>query len=134
MSYLAAYLAQADFLVSPRVKGKNTPMKIYSYLDSGKALLATNLPTHTQVLTEDVAMLAAPSPRDFSRGVLRLAEDRALRQKLGQAGKQLIAERHTYEAFRLSLDMLYDWLCAEITQEEGAHPIAKDTLTGPLHR
>lgn len=133
MSHLAAYLAQADFLVSPRVKGKNTPMKIYSYLDSGKALLATNLPTHTQVLTDDVAMLAAPSPRDFSRGVLRLAEDRALRQKLGQAGKQLIAERHTYEAFRVSLDTLYDWLCAEITHEEGAHPIAKDTITGPHH-
>ena len=41
---LAYYLAQADILVSPRIQGDNTPMKLYSYLDSGKALLATDLP------------------------------------------------------------------------------------------
>ena len=35
-------LRQADVLVSPRLKGLNTPMKIYSYLDSGSAVLATS--------------------------------------------------------------------------------------------
>src|SRR5262245_20710248 len=35
---LAEYLSQADILVSPRIKGVNTPLKIYSYLSSGKPL------------------------------------------------------------------------------------------------
>lgn len=113
---LAVYLAQADILVSPRVKGKNTPMKIYSYLHSGKALLATNLPTHTQILNSQVAMLAEPSPDNFSTCVLRLVEDKNLRQRLGMAGKKMINERHTYTIFRESLDMLYDWLNAEVDQ------------------
>lgn len=107
---LADYLAQADILVSPRIMGKNTPMKIYSYLDSGKALLATDLPTHTQMLTEEVALLAAPTPQDFSQGVLRLVENTELRRRLGRAGKRLIEERHTYEGFSASLNVLYDWL------------------------
>ncbi|MCW5199025.1 glycosyltransferase, partial [Desulfobulbus sp. F3] len=43
-SALGMYLAQADVLASPRTEGENTPMKIYSYMDSGKAILATNNP------------------------------------------------------------------------------------------
>lgn len=118
---LADYLAQADILVSPRIMGKNTPMKIYSYLDSGKALLATDLPTHTQVLTNQVALLADPNPQDFSQGVLRLVEDAGLRRKLGLAGKRLVEERHTYEVFRNSLNMLYDWLDAG----KGSQPLGR---------
>jgi len=111
---LADYLAQADILVSPRIKGQNTPMKVYSYLDSGKALLATNLPTHTQVLDERVALLADPSPEMFSKGVLRLVEDDRLRERLGLAGQQLIAERHTYSIFQQNLNALYDWLAIRL--------------------
>ncbi|NLG71730.1 MAG: glycosyltransferase family 4 protein [Chloroflexi bacterium] len=117
---LADYLAQADILVSPRIKGKNTPMKIYSYLDSGKALLATNLPTHTQVLNDNVALLVDPSPRVFSHGVLRLVEDRYLRQKLGQAAKELVQERHTYTVFQETLNTLYDWIQIDLGLQKTA--------------
>lgn len=109
---LADYLAQADILVSPRIRGNNTPMKVYSYLDSGKPLLATDLPTHTQVLNSQVAVLAQPRPSDFSRGVLKLVEDKELRQRIGLAGKKLVAERHTYKAFCDSLFALYEWIDA----------------------
>jgi glycosyltransferase involved in cell wall biosynthesis len=110
---LSSYLAQADILVSPRITGNNTPMKIYSYLDSGRALVATNLPTHTQVLDRSVAVLAEPDPKVFSAGVLRLVENRSLRQQLGINGKKLVTEKHSPEVFNRSLNMLYDWLAAE---------------------
>src|SRR5690606_20579612 len=41
LSQLGTYLRQADVLVSPRITGNNTPMKIYSYLDSGRPVVAT---------------------------------------------------------------------------------------------
>lgn len=123
---LAAYLAQADILVSPRVKGKNTPMKVYSYLDSGKALLATNLPTHTQVLNNKVAMLVDPTPELFSSGVQSLSADKNLRLRLGGAGKKLIAEKHSHAVFNESVNALYDWLKAEIGTIQ-AQPRAKTT-------
>lgn len=114
---LGLYLSQVDILVSPRITGKNTPMKIYSYLDSGQAVLATDLPTHTQLLDSRVAMLAEPSAEKFSKGMLRLMEDETLRRKLGTAGKKLISEKFSYDAFCEKLNDLFDWLQTEIEQE-----------------
>lgn len=111
---LGLYLSQADILVSPRIKGKNTPMKLYSYLDSGKPLVATNLLTHTQLLDQGLAVLTEPTPEEFSQGLLQLIEDESLRLKLGAAGKQFVEQEHTYTAFREKLTELYDWLQGEV--------------------
>lgn len=92
-------------------------MKIYSYLDSGKAVLATSLPTHTQILNSQVAMLAEPSAEKFSKAMLCLLNDETLRQKLGMAGKKLIEENFSYGAFNKRLNDLFDWLQTEIEQE-----------------
>ena len=107
---LSNYLSQADILASPRVKGGNTPMKLYSYLHSGKPVLATDLPTHTQILDSSVALLSAPSPREFSKGMLSLMQDSGLRLRLGEAGKKLVEEKYSYESFKKELNSLYDWL------------------------
>lgn len=104
---LGEYLAQADILVSPRIQGNNTPMKVYSYLHSGKGLLATDLLTHTQVLDSEVALLATPTVEAFSNGMLALAENEALRTRLGTAGKLLAQEKYSFEAFRKKLTGLY---------------------------
>lgn len=111
---LGSYLAQADILLSPRIQGKNTPMKIYSYLDSGKPVVATNLLTHTQVLSSQVAMLATPTPADFAEATLSLMHNQTLRLSLGRAGKSLIQQKYTYTAFYQKLNSLYDWLKIEI--------------------
>ena len=38
-----SFLALADVLASPRAKGENTPFKVYTYLASGKPLVATRI-------------------------------------------------------------------------------------------
>ncbi len=63
------FIGLADVLISPRVSGTNTPLKIYSFLKSGKPLVATRLWTHTQVLSEQRAILADPNPDDLARGI-----------------------------------------------------------------
>ena len=107
---IAEYLGQADILVSPRIKGKNTPMKIYSYLDSGKAVVATDLPTHTQVMDRRVAVLAKPNPDEFAHGLLCLIKDPELRSRLGAAGKKMVKENYTPAVFRHKFNSLYDSL------------------------
>ncbi len=76
---LGRCLQQATVLVSPRIHGTNTPMKVYSYLDSRVPLVATRLPTHTQVLDDDIALLVEPDPEALGQGLARLLEDGALR-------------------------------------------------------
>lgn len=112
--HLSAYLSQADILVSPRTKGINTPMKVYSYLDSGKAVLATDLLTHTQVLTPEISKLAQPVPEDFSHAMIELINDPNLCSQLGNAGREMIQEKHSYSAFRKTVNSLYRWLQREI--------------------
>jgi glycosyltransferase involved in cell wall biosynthesis len=68
-SKVAFYVALADVLVSPRLSGTNTPLKIYSFLKTGKPLVATRLWTHTQVLDPGQAVLADPDPESFAAGI-----------------------------------------------------------------
>lgn len=110
-SLLGYYLAQADILVSPRTKGNNTPMKIYSYLGSGKAILATRLPTHTQVLDDTVACLREPTPESFADGIVTLINNKDVREKLGENGKNLARERYSIESYRRKLADFYQDIC-----------------------
>lgn len=110
---LAAYLAEADILVSPRIKGRNTPMKVYSYLHSGKPLLATALPTHTQVMDNEAAMLTEPTAEAYAAGMVQLIENETLRHQLGEAGKHLIETQFSYPVFRERSNHLFDWLKQE---------------------
>ncbi|MFQ5674534.1 MAG: glycosyltransferase [bacterium] len=115
---LEGYLGQADILISPRIKGKNTPMKIYSYLQSGKAVLATNIYSHTQVLNSEVAAIAEPTPKAFSESLLELVENEALRLKIGAAGKRLVEEQYSLRAFKKKVNTLYDWLQQQSNHRE----------------
>ena len=93
------YLDAADVLVSPRSSGTNTPLKIYQYLRSGRAIVATRLLTHTQVLSDDVAILTDASPDDFARGILQAIVDPQEARRIGAAAKRLAETRYTYEAY-----------------------------------
>jgi glycosyltransferase involved in cell wall biosynthesis len=114
VNLLSNYLSQADILVSPRIKGKNTPMKIYSYLGSGRPVLATNLETHTQVLNSDVSVLVAPEPDCFARGILNLVNNSELRVSLGTSGKRMIDDNFSLEAFKRRANSLLDWVQSQI--------------------
>ncbi|HEX2218971.1 MAG TPA: glycosyltransferase family 4 protein [Gemmatimonadales bacterium] len=104
---LSELLRQADVLVSPRLKGLNTPMKIYSYLDSGSAVLATRLRTHTQVLNDGMAYLVEPEPVAFGRGLAELMADPELRARLASSAKAYVQREHTPEAARRKLEAFY---------------------------
>ena len=107
VSALADLLREADVLVSPRLKGTNTPMKIYSYLDSGTAVLATRLRTHTQVLDERTAYLVEPEPVALGTGLAKLLQDDSLREGLAARAKEHVRREFTPEAASRKLAAFY---------------------------
>lgn len=107
---MAAFMAIADILVSPRTIGTNTPLKIYSYLKSGKPIVATNLLTHTQVLDETVSILTAPEPDAFADAIIRLLTDDKLRKEIGQKGMELANTKYTYDAFLQKNEQVYMYI------------------------
>ena len=110
LSDLADYLAECDIVVSPRIKGQNTPMKVYSYLHSGKPMLATAMRTHTQVVDNKTSMLTDVTVEAYADGMVKLIEDEQLRLQIGAAGKHLIESEFSYPVFQGKLNQLFDWL------------------------
>jgi len=107
LAELGAYLTQADVLVSPRLSGHNTPMKLYSYLAAGKAVLATRIRSHTQILSGDCALLVEPTALGLARGLDTLLRSPALREQLGHAARRLAATRYSLDHFRESVASAY---------------------------
>ncbi len=92
----AAVLQKAvHLLVSPRISGTNTPLKIYSYLASGTPILATRHPTHLQVLNDRIAILVEP----FVEGVIyAMTHPDDLRMRAERAFRYF-AQHYSYAAF-----------------------------------
>lgn len=65
------YNSLADVIVSPRISGTNTPLKVYEQLFCGVPLVATNIYSHTQVLSPDVAFLVEPEPSSMANGLVQ---------------------------------------------------------------
>lgn len=107
VAQLAANLAEADVLVSPRIKGQSAPSKIYSYLDSGRAVLATRLYTHTQIVDDEHCMLCDPTPEQLSEGMRKLARSPDLRKRLAAEAKKLVERKHTYSVFKATVETIY---------------------------
>ncbi|UCD99563.1 MAG: glycosyltransferase family 4 protein [Chloroflexota bacterium] len=110
---LPGYLSNADILVSPRVNGNNTPMKIYSYMASGKPILATKIKTHTQILDDTTALLVDPNPEEFAGGMIRLAQDEQLGERLASRARDLVEEKYSQQSFQKKVDEIYDLLNVE---------------------
>jgi glycosyltransferase involved in cell wall biosynthesis len=107
---IPAYVGACDILVSPRVRGTNTPLKIYSYLRSGKPIVATDLRTHTQVLSNAVARLVEPEPTAFASAVGDLIDRPDQRQGLAQAALELAARQYSRQAYVERTAEAYDRL------------------------
>jgi glycosyltransferase involved in cell wall biosynthesis len=88
-----------DILASPRIAGTNTPLKIYSYLRSGRPLVATRLLTHTQVLDDDYALLVDPTPEAFAAGLAQLVASPATRAGLAERAVVLSQTRFSRETY-----------------------------------
>ena len=105
---LGAVLGFADILVSPRTLGNNTPMKVYSYLQSGKPVIATRLSTHTQVMNDDVSVLVEPEAAAMAKGMAELIESAGKRQQIGSAGKDYVEREFSEQRFRQRLEEFYN--------------------------
>jgi len=120
LEHLSSYLAQADVLVSPRTLGRNTPMKVYSYMQAGKAILATDIRSHTQALDTECAHLVPVCKRALAAGLKHLTENAPLRERLGSAAREKAERDYSLLAFKRKLQLAYERL---------AHAAAMTVLT-----
>ena len=112
---LPSALAAADILLSPRLDGTNTPLKILDYLKAGRAIAATDRPANRLILNHDNAMLAPPTPEGFGEAVAALARDPTRRDVLAAKGRRIIDEEMNFEEFKRRLGRCYDQILGTAT-------------------
>jgi glycosyltransferase involved in cell wall biosynthesis len=107
-------MAKATVLASPRTEGDNTPLKVYELLASGKPMFATNIYSHTQVLSDDVAFMVDPTAEGIAQGMLdSTANNEAVTEKVKNAQK-LYDEKYSRKVYEAKMRTLLDRLeCVE---------------------
>ena len=104
---MAAFMTLAHALGSPRTQGTNTALKVYGYMQSGLPIVATNLATHTQVLTPENAWLVEPTPEAFAKGMIAALSDPDEAARRGGAAKTLVDTEYSLPAFRRKVGESY---------------------------
>lgn len=104
------YLDMADILVSPRSQGLSVPLKIYTYLYSGKPIVATNIQAHTLVLDESNAVLAAPEGAAYAQALEKLIVSPDLRIQIGATAKTFAEDEYSQAKYLEKLKLAYQSL------------------------
>lgn len=77
-----------------------SPIKLFEYMASGRALIATDLPSIADVVQHEVnALVITPeSAEALAAAILRLREDSALRVRLADAARARVMDAYTWGA------------------------------------
>lgn len=103
-------LERADVLASPRCTGSNTPLKVYAHLASGKPLVATRIPAHTQILDDRICFLAEPEPDAFADAIVAALTSDKQRRQVVEAARSFYADRFSREAYQRKVQALLEVL------------------------
>lgn len=107
---LPAYLKASDILLSPRLSGVNTPLKILDYMKAGKPIVATDVPSHRLLLDETTAVFTPPEPKEMATVIQKLAVDSDKRIKIGKICRNLYETKYNYNNYQKQLENCYQYV------------------------
>jgi len=104
---LPNYIAAADLLLSPRIAGSNTPLKLLDYFKAGRAILATDNVANRLILDETCSALAPAEAGPFADALVELLNDDAQREQLAATGRRMVEETYNFTEFKRRLNNCY---------------------------
>jgi glycosyltransferase involved in cell wall biosynthesis len=112
---LPLFLAASDLLCSPRVKGANTPFKVYTYLASGKPLVATRIVTHTQLLDDKTSWLVEPTAEGLAAGIATALSKPFESELRARRGRTLVENEYSAARYAAKVAAAYKAVAAGLT-------------------
>ena len=99
------HLAACEILVAPHLGFEGTerffgsPTKLFEYMAMGRAIVASNLEQLGMIVHDGVNGLhmRPGSAEDLERAILRLRDDRSLRERLGRQARADAVAQHTWD-------------------------------------
>lgn len=107
---MRGWFERAAVFVCPLLAGGGTRIKILEAMAAKTAVVSTTVGYEGLDLVPSHHLLVADAPEAFADAVLRLLNDRGLRQRLAAAGQAKVAERYRWQH---SAERLWEaWCCA----------------------
>ncbi|NLB69901.1 MAG: glycosyltransferase family 4 protein [Lentisphaerae bacterium] len=104
---LPCYLRASDILLSPRIAGVNTPLKLLDYLKVSRAIVATDHEANRLILDDTTAVMTKLEPEEFGESVARLAADPELRESIAANCRRLVDEKYNFNVFSKAIGRCY---------------------------
>jgi len=92
------YVARASVVVMPLRAGAGTKHRVVQALCMKKPVVCTAVAAEGITLTDGETAMLADDPETFAKATVSLLQDAALRQKLGERGRQLVLDRYDWRA------------------------------------
>jgi len=92
------YVARAAVVVMPLRAGAGTKHRVFQALCMKKPVVCTAVAAEGIALTHGETALLADDPERFASATVSLLQDEALRQRLGERGRQLVLDRYDWRA------------------------------------
>jgi glycosyltransferase involved in cell wall biosynthesis len=96
MEQIPALMDKADLLISPRRNGTNTPMKIYTYMSSGKPIVASDIPAHN--ILEDCGIIVDQEISNYKKGIFKALSKEG--KELGMKAKRKVEKQYGFEKLK----------------------------------
>jgi glycosyltransferase involved in cell wall biosynthesis len=122
-SRIPGFLEAADVIVSPRCRGRYTPLKIYNYMRSHRPLVATDLHTHTQTLDANVALLVPATDDGLASGIERILTDPGLGQRLARAAAARAENEFSDAAYISKVTGFYERVMRGVSDRHNSLPL-----------
>jgi polysaccharide biosynthesis protein PslH len=92
------YLWSGKVAIVPLRIGGGTRLKIYEAMAASLPVVSTTVGAEGLPLDSSETILLADQPVDFAEHCIRLLEDAALRSRIGQSGRDLVAGNFSWES------------------------------------
>lgn len=104
------YMQRFSIMVVPLFSGSGIRIKIVEAMAAGKAIITTAIGAEGINYENGQDLLIAKDARSFADAIVKLCNDKALRDSLGKNARMLIAKEHDNKKLMLKLTAFYDEL------------------------
>lgn len=101
------YVARAGVIVMPLRAGAGTKHRVFQALCMKKPVVCSAVAAEGIALTHGETAMLADDPEAFARATVDLLQNAALRQKLGERGRQLVLDRYDWRAIYDRLEEVF---------------------------
>jgi len=96
MEQISELMHKCDILISPRMNGTNTPMKIYTYMSSGKPIVATDIPAHD--ILKDCGIIIKQDMESYKQGIKKALSNQG--KEFGKKAKIKVTQKYSFKKLK----------------------------------